>query len=221
MKSILSLSFLLGCTVAIGIGVAVAADHNDSPIVATDSRLDITDVFAFRSPNNPDHFVIIIGHFSPEVLGEDVPQFSPTGTYQIYIDTTNDYISDNTVTFHFTDTVDGGQTFEVSGVPGAGILSGTVTPPGDTPIVTSDGSSSAFAGTRDDPFYFDLDAFKNITKTPCVPSAGLRCPGTGAPVNFFSGRNIAALAIEFPVVALPEIRSSDSGVLHVWAKTFE
>ena len=63
-------------------------------------------------------------------------------------------------------------------------------------------------------------AFNNFLAGPCIPEAGLRCPGTGSPENFFASFNTATIVVEFPISSLPNISSADSGRLHVWAETY-
>lgn len=200
---------------------AHAADHNDAPGIggAAGSLVDITDVFVFRSPSDSNNLVIAVGHFSPEVA-VNPPLFDSLGRYEIYIDTDLDYIPDTTITATFDDGVSGAQSYHIQGVPGAaGTITGDVSLGADAQVSAS-GRARAFCGLRDDHFFFDLNAFKAFEAAPCIPSAGLRCPGTGTPQNFFAGRNTASIIVEFPLTSLPRINSPDSGNLHIWSKTF-
>ena len=125
-------------------------------------------------------------------------------------------------TFDTTVGDDGGvsQTFRMSGVPGAGVISGAVSN-GSEAIISTSGEVSAFAGLRDDHFFFDAVGFQNFLAAPCVPVAGLRCEGGGEPDNFFGSFNTATIVVEFPTVALPGISAPDSGNISIWAKSFE
>jgi len=197
-----------------------AADHNDAPDIksAEGSAVDLTDVYAFRSPTDPANLVLYVGLFTPEVAGQ-AKLFSEDGRYEIYVDTTGDFVADATIRANFDDNADGSQDFVLSGVPGANRVGGKVTN-GTEPIVATDGPAKAFCGLRGDNFFFDLVGFQHFEAAPCVPAAGLRCPGDGAPADFFLGRNVSAIAVEFPLTALPGITSANAGTLHVWAKTF-
>lgn len=202
---------------------ARAADHNDSPAVGGSSRsyLDVTDVFAFRSPDDESRLTIVIGHFSPEVAGT-ADLFRSDGRYEISIDTNKDFSADERIMFSFdAPEADGKQSYRVTGLPGNLSTIGITTTDGSEPSVSTVGDARVFAGLADDPFFFDLDGFKGFTSAPCIPASGLRCAGTGSPVNFFLGRNIAALVVDFPITSLEGISSPDSGNVHVWAKTFE
>lgn len=202
---------------------AMAADHNDSPLVKSASRSykDITDVFVFRTPENPERLTIITGHFSPEVAAT-LQQFGTDAIYETYIDTNGDFEPEHTIraTFGAPD-ANGVQPYEIDGIPGNSVVRGNTTTTAGEPSVAASGTARAFCGLADDPFKFDLDAFNNFVKGPCVPAAGLRCPGTGAPTNFFAGRNIAAIAYDFPTTSLRGITSSTAGVIRVWSKAFE
>ena len=71
-------------------------------------------------------------------------------------------------------------------------------------MVTSSGNTKLFAGLRDDPFFFDLNAFK----------AGLafRNPGN----NFFKGLNVSGIVLEVPATDFERSGSTSAGV---WAVT--
>ena len=219
LKKLLTLAFCVATVICI-VKPLRAADHNDAPDIKSAEGLfvDLTDVFAFRSPTNPENFVLYAGNFTPEVAGQS-KLFTTSGRYEMYVDTDSDFVADVTIRATFDDNDDGTQDFLFTGVPGANRISGIVSN-GNEPNVVVDGPAKAFAGLRGDNFFFDLVGFQMFTAAPCIPVSGLRCPGTGAPADFFLGRNIAALAVEFPITALPGITSSSAGKIHVWAKTF-
>ncbi len=204
---------------------AFAADHNEAPAVMGEVRsfVDITDVFAFKSPQDDSKLVLVYGVFSPEVASTP-PLFSDLARYELYVDTDGDVVADTTVRITFDTTVgsDGGvsQTFRMTGVPGGGAISGPVSN-GSEAVVTTSGDVNAFAGLRDDHFFFDAIGFQNFLASPCVPVVGLRCEGGGSPENFFGSFNTATIVVEFPIAALPGISASDSGNISIWAKSFE
>lgn len=204
------------------VSLAFAADHTEAPGVmgAERSFLDITDVYAFKSPDDPSRLTVAMGIFSPVAAAQTPPLFAEDGKYVFYIDTNNDLVADSEIEVAFQSSSDGSQTYRVSGVPGAGEIAGTVSLGSDTLIAERDGAR-AFAGSRDDHFYFDFEAFRSFLQAPCVPAAGLRCPDTGTPDNFFSAFNAATIVIDFPSTNLPGIDSANSGNLNIWAKTFE
>ena len=199
-----------------------AADHLDSPSVkvAGGAFLDITDVYVFTSPSDSNNVVIAVDVFSPEGATTP-PLFDTNGLYEIFIDSNADLKPDHTIIGTFKNTDGGGQEFSFDGVPGLNSsVSGSVST-GPAATVIERGGAKAFAGLRDDPFFFDFEGFTAFVAAPCLPVAGLRCAGGGAPVNFFSGFNVAAIVLEFPKTAISGITSSNAGTIKVWAKTFK
>jgi len=62
MKKLLTFCGILAVVGAIGIGIH-AADHIDAPAVTGDGTgiaSDITDLYAFQSPSNPDNRVLLL-----------------------------------------------------------------------------------------------------------------------------------------------------------------
>lgn len=202
---------------------AFAADHLDAPEASDNPLLDITDVFVFKNPEDPSRLVIAVALFTPVGAPDSTRLFAADteGSYGIFIDTNGDAVSDETVKISF----DGGdgeaQTFRVEGLPGSSSdITGNVSSSNVSVATDSSGGTRAFAGLRDDHFFFDLEAFRSFLSGPCVPSAGLRCPGTGSPVNFFNGLNVSAIVVDFPLTALPNISSASEGKVSVWANSY-
>lgn len=180
-----------------------AADHLDAPLVATDGRLDINDVYVSQSPSNPANTVLIMtvnpvaGILSPTT-------FHPGASYDIKIDTDGDAKEDSTykVTFSAPDG-SGVQEVTLRRVPARG--EGAVLARGQTGLdIAVEGGGMLRADLFDDPFFFDLVAFRN----------GLAfCPG-GVGTNFFAGLNVSAIVLEVPSATLGP---SNIGV---WARTY-
>lgn len=181
-----------------------AADHLDAPLVQTDGRLDINDVYAFQSPSNAAHSVLIMtvnplsGVLSPTT-------FHPSASYNFKVDTNGDAREDMTYKVTFSaPNGSGAQAVTLRCVPasrcgggGAVLASGWT----GTDIAVR-GGGTLRAGRFDDPFFFDLAAFKN----------GLAfCPG-GVGTNFFAGLNVTAIVLELPSPML-------GGNIGVWART--
>lgn len=202
----------------------LAADHTEAPAVmgAQQSVFDITDVYAFRSLDSSSNLTVAMGIFSPVAAADSVPPLfadASRGRYSFFIDTDNDFVEDVEIVVEFQTASDGSQTYTVQGIPGSGTLSGEVTL-GSEASVSTDGSARAFAGNRDDHFYFDFEAFGNFISDPFIPAQGLRGPDDGEPVNFFASFNAATIVVDFPITSLPGIDSADSGTLNVWAATY-
>ena len=83
-----------------------------------------------------------------------------------------------------------------------------VTPYGTDAITTTSSTGiKAFAGPRDDPFFFDLDQFHKITGGT---ASGFNNPGT----DTFAGTNVLSVVVEVPKSML-----NSTGKLGVWLQT--
>jgi hypothetical protein len=196
---------ILAVVAALAIGLAagpaglLAADHLDAPGLTPpggDSRLDINDVYAFQSPANPDHAVLIMT--TNPAAGALTGQlgFHPDATYEFLADTDGDAKPDNWARINFEPADSSGQQAYRLKVKGNGPNLRGMT--GQT--IDLDGEVKVTAGTFDDPFFFDLVSFL---------AADFDCSSAS---NFFLGLNTQAIAFEFP-------RAELSGEVGVWART--
>jgi hypothetical protein len=205
------------CALAVASGIyLMAADHNDAPAVMGKGS-DITDLYAFQSPSNPDNLVFVVN-----VLGLIAPSataaaaFDPEVMIEINIDNsaTKDNIEDLVIQATFADgkvTTYGPVTPIQTGVTSTLVKSGAaiqanVTAYGSTPVIAENSGIKVFAGPRDDPFFFDLDQFKSIL---AGTATGFNNPGT----DHFAGTNVLSFVIEVPKSKL------GSGPINVWANS--
>ncbi len=185
-----------------------AADHLDAPGLTSpggDTRLDITDVYAFQSPANPGNTVLIMG-VNPLAGILNGGTFHPDAVYEFVIDTDGDAKKNLSYKVTFGDPDgDGVQDINVRRIPGgpAVIAEGTT---GATIGVT--GGGMVRAGVFDDPFFFDLNAFLGS-----YPFCELDGPGTDTGADFFASRNVSAIVLEVPSAAL------GPDMIGVWART--
>jgi hypothetical protein len=181
---------------------AFSADHLDAPTVKTDHRIDINDVYVFHpgSPQNLGRTVLAMT-VNPAAGVISGTTFRPDAKYEFLIDTDNDAKPEITVRTQFSEPAGGQQDYRVhvvKGNDGNQILHGT------TNQVVTQGAATAFAGLRDDPFFFDLANFNN----------GATFCGAGLPVSdFFLGLNASAIVIELPTSMV------GSGPVGVWGRT--
>src|SRR5262249_44609264 len=132
-----------------------------------DARLDLTDLFVFAAPDNPDRTVLIMNS-NPFTKGNG---FHPDAVCRFNIDTDGDALADVAFSFTFSELKDGRQTGTAycatraprppPPTPG--------TPPGPRPPPAPPGASAPpaepvqagpcrlFVGTRSDPFFADAD----------------------------------------------------------------
>jgi Domain of unknown function (DUF4331) len=164
-----------------------------------DRRLDLTDVFMFTSPDDPDTTVLIMDSnptSAPPPIPAPVtgPEFYPGAVYRINIDTDGDNHADVAFTFVFSDYENGRQTgnaWYATGAqarqaePGGEILAegipvsfdGTVQP------VEANGIRLA-AGLRSDPFFADVEGALH----------GFAWTGH----DDFAGNNVDSIVLEVP-----------------------
>lgn len=209
---LLSGMLALGAVAVAGFGPASGADHGDAPLVKANHAEDLADVYAFAGSGNDVVFAMTV---NPLAMPGEAPLFDSAGLYQFRIDNNGDAVPDVTynVTFAAAGS-DGTQAVTVKKATGAGadtlsnsgtnVIAGKTTAATAGAHVNSSGGVKLFAGLRDDPFFFDLNAFK----------AGLafRNPGN----NFFKGLNASAIVLELPA---SDFLASGKTAAGVWAVT--
>jgi hypothetical protein len=81
----------------------VASSHREAPITALDQKADITDWYAFVSPEKPDHVVLImnVDPFLEPANGPNYFPFDPGILYEMKIDNNHDGVPDVTFQFRF------------------------------------------------------------------------------------------------------------------------
>ena len=97
---------------------ALAADHLDSPSVTEDASTDITDLFAFVSPNDPDKLVLIM---AVNPIAGPGSKFSDAANYTFHVVRNGDGVARN-ITCTFT-----ANNYTCAGPDGSGVMaSGTI-----------------------------------------------------------------------------------------------
>ncbi len=80
---------LAGTVSALGLAaLLMSSSHREAPLIADDRQADNTDVYAFRSPTNPNK-VVLIADFIPGQLASDGPNYYHFGEnirYEIHVD---------------------------------------------------------------------------------------------------------------------------------------
>ena len=213
------------------VGLAVGSDHQDTPEVELNPKMDMTDVYAFPG-SAPGRLVLVMNSRAFLTPGDDAT-FDPDLLYQFKIDNNGDAKEDKViqVTFHGDGT---NQQVEVRGPvdpPVVGAMMNQVADQSPTvsgPLSTALGSAAtnvqAFAGPRDDPFFLDLEAafctlpdrrpVGGALSGPCAlpanPQGGFfRDPG----VNYLVGYNVLSIVVELPSAL---VENGTPGRLGVW-----
>lgn len=112
---------IVGATIALAIttvaGGALASSHREAPLIAKDPTADITDLYAFVSPDKPDTVTIIANYlpFQEPAGGPNFYNFDPSVQYFIRVDNTGDGVEDLTFVFDFETSVANPDSFLFSG----------------------------------------------------------------------------------------------------------
>ena len=185
---------LLAAALAAAATAASAADHLDSPRTERDPRLDINDLYVFRSPQTPDSAVFVLTvNPAAGMIGSET--FHPQADYEINIDNNGDAIADLTYTAFFSRVrVSDGR--QLAAVRVRNRTLGATTVGGGTALR---GGGKFRAATQEDPFFFDFEGFMD----------GFNFTGE----DFFAGLNVSAIVLEVPIEAL------GGQQVGVWART--
>jgi hypothetical protein len=155
-----------------------------------DARLDLTDLFVFAAPGNPDRTVLIIDA-NPFMTGSE---FHPDAVYRIHVDNNADVQADVAFSFVFSEPVDGTQT--ATAYYGTDEQARQPEPAGEvlidsTPVgfdataqPVNAGRCRLFFGVRSDPFFADTEGFFH----------GFVWTGE----DTFAGKEVLSIALEVP-----------------------
>ncbi len=165
---------------------AFAADHRDAPSATADPAADINDVYTFVNPNNPAEVIIAV---TVVPFANYNSRFSDAVDYQINID--NGAVNTR-ISCRFTN--------QSNNVACSG---GGLSASGGIERTLQGTGMRLWAGLRDDPFFFDLNAF-NATRAALAPR--FTNPGS----NFFSGNTLSI------VLAVERARLNNNGANNVW-----
>jgi len=198
-----------------GSGIVWASDHGDAPGVAGKTT-DITDLYAFQSTANNSNLVLIAnvqGELSPEA--SKTAAFDPNTLIEFKIDNNNDLVEDlviqcvvNNGKMYIYGPVKPSSTGASSTIIGKASVVVDVTPYGaSSPVIASANGITAFAGPRDDPFFFDVGQYVKIVTGAAT---SYNNPGTDA----LAGTNVMSVVVELPKSLL-----NSTGKVNVWVQT--
>jgi len=188
-----------------------AADHLDPPgrtnpdNMGMDRNADIADVYAWHRGAGAAQTVVLVMSFSgpnAAVAGQKLA-CDRNVLYNINIDNTGDAVADRTFAVRF------GRDSAMNCFARWEGLPGTAAPVVTRTEATIDigGGVKAFAGLRDDAFFFDLQGFRTTLMTGTLSFVNDR--------DFFRGKNTSAIVIEVPASTI----NGGANTLRVWATT--
>ena len=220
-----------GGAATLGPGNGTASSHREAPLIAEDPSADLTDLYAFRSPDKPNTVTILANVIPGEdpAAGPNWYTFSPNARYNLKIDTNGDALPNVTYRFQFHTKTgpfflgDTAQPFTVTRIAGGKskvVARGTTPPnnigPRSTPsyrslaakgVVPISGGGSAFAGQRDDPFFGDVGAIFDLVAI----RKGTGNMGGGK--DFFAGYGVHSFGVQVPIAGL----NAKNGTIGVWS----
>jgi hypothetical protein len=173
------------------------ADHLDAPGLtapAMDTRVDITDHYAFQKPDDPSRSILIL-NVNP-LAPTHADEFRSDAAYETLVDTNGDAAPEIVFRYTFTPKDGRGQQFasavriDMAQVgptrdPTVSLVANAaVSLTAEAHVVQGHEDTRFFAGFRSDPFFFDLMGFLNGFKF------------TGA--DFFADKNVFSIALDIP-----------------------
>jgi len=225
-----TLSRGLAAIVALAASAAVmSADHAESPGADADPAADLADVFIFTSPQSGAKTVAAItfgGRAAPRSRIDGTFYCDPNVLYTFNIDReapngTFDNIPDVQVYARLGTNAKGECGVQLENVPGAGgTFSGAT-----EQAFTSPSGLRAFAGLRNDPFFFDAEGYAALVASFSAPgqsgdvAAAFRLVGNQPRRDSFANRNVSAIVWEMDNVALAPVSGNFRPRVRVWATT--
>jgi len=207
-----------------------ASDLQDSPLTVSRPGIDITDVYVYPSPTNPNNVVLAMD-VSPLIPGGMATTrfFDPGAMYQFKIAHGTSDVESQVIQFKADGagpsqriTMYGPAPPAMTGTRSAFIAARTGTATYNTVAVLRDGAK-LYAGPREDPSSFDLTQFfrilpdrnfKNHPNPPPPDATCFRTPGH----DFLASFDVLQIAVELPrrLLAGP---NGQLGRINVWATT--
>lgn len=203
---------LLGVAILSIAGViGIAADHIDAPGVMGGTS-DITDFYAFQGQNTSNIAFVanVQGLLSP--ADTESAEFDENVMIEFNIDSDGDAVEDLVIQalprdgkMYFFGPYAPNQPGTTSRVSGSASVVVDITPAGSSAITASGNGMTAFAGPRDDPFFFDFAQYSEII---AGNASSFNSPG----VDTFAGTNVMSVVVEVPKSMLGSGASINSWV---------
>ena len=180
-----------------------------------DARLDMTDLYAFAKPGDPDKSILILNVHPSFRLDSPKPTttepFKPAALYEFKIDINGDAVADICYSVQFASSENGKQTATVRrtlgaqavgiGDEGEVIVENAPVSVEHEALLTKAGDFRLFFGWRSDPFFFDVNGNFNHMQF------------TGD--DFFKDKNVCSIVLELPN---SELGTNKAGI---WARTVD
>lgn len=224
---------------------SIASDHDDGEIDYKGRSLNLTDLYVFREDNQDpttgsSSNLVLIMNTNPRSLARQQYYFSTNARYEFHItrvysrDETPSGSDDVVLRFEFatpnqnnqqaitlTALKDNREFRAISATNGSAILTTNLAgSTGDSNLVINtvnlNGSPvTVFAGLREDPFFFDVEAFFRVRAflRGEGPTASFR-PASEA-VDFTAGYNVNSIVVKVPIAFLRS-NGGNENIFDVW-----
>jgi hypothetical protein len=202
-NSLAAAALAAGAVLLFGTAPLRAADHRETPTTTADAVADIADVYTWYE-NGRFTIVMTVDGIRMPTPGQ-AARFDEAVRYELHIGrdnfaTTRAAAVD--IVVRLKQESNGQWTVIAQNVPDA---NGTIR--GSAESVISKGSANVFVGLRDDPFFFDLEGFRNTLMTGTLMFNPAR--------DTFAGMNATAIVVEMDLNAV----KNGSNRLYVWGTT--
>lgn len=213
----------IGALALLGLSLfGYAADHRDSPTAVVEPAADIADIFAWTTADlSRINFALTV----------PAAEFSDAVQYVIHVESATAY-GEPGEALQIICTFEADQTLECW-VGNADYVAGDAS--SEIGLSSSSGRILAFAGERDDPFFFNASGFRNTLNLVGAAAPDLDFDGAGCPildeatsnalinalsdngnaVDNFAGLTAGALVLQIDA----ELLTGGGQILAVWAST--
>jgi hypothetical protein len=196
---LIALSLGVGAGLVLGTSGVFAADHLEAPGTMADTPADITDVYAWHADGVLTVALDFDGLQPPGTPGT----YDPDVLYGIHIDNDGDNAADVDVWIRFGQNGAAEWGVQITGLPGGDpVVEGPV-----DEVLDAGGTLQAFAGPREDPFFFDLDGFKATLMTGTLMFDNTH--------DTFAGSNVTSIVLEMDA----GMASGGNDNIQLWATT--
>ena len=159
-------------TAVIAPRVARSADHLDAPATKIDHPADINDVYTFLDGTN---VAFVMTTFPAAPAGT---KFSDAVQYVFHTASGAALLTGTTVDYNIICTFDAAQKIQCWGGTDEYVTGDASAATG---VSSADGKMKVFAGMRADPFFFNLEGFRDATKFVSANAGGLTFYDSGCP----------------------------------------
>jgi hypothetical protein len=210
-----------------------AADHQDGPAATASPATDITDVFAWMSADHSKMYMVM--DVFPAATA--TAKFDTNALYVFHTTSKASLVATTGTALDVICKFDAAQAIQCWA--GSEYVAGATAGAPATGIKSTSGKLTVWAGLRDDPFFFNLDGFKDLVAAvkaaapqllPTVDASG--CPVVdsntsaalvsalahthgNAPVDHFMGLNVLAIVMSVDA----SLVTKGGSTVGVWAST--